>query len=228
MWWMGLREFNIHLCFLKLQWLKKNNFQNFFKKFSIFNFRFRQNLNAPMFPKYSHDHQKIFSQILVGNFTISQFQCLFFLSSPVGWSWAIYSGTCPGACWSFALIFCGSPAYCTNSGYTAAPVWCPDLSPCSGDGILAHFSGCLSCWSVRARLQNFRAHKLKAIISEYLRFWARRTPTETRKPCKAYKRTIDIVKAIICLHCQIVKVRKEAGRIRLFLFIFFYIFINAI
>nr|DAL06775.1 MAG TPA: hypothetical protein [Caudoviricetes sp.] len=35
-------------------------------------------MNAPMFLKYSHDHQKIFSQILVGNFTISQFQCLFF------------------------------------------------------------------------------------------------------------------------------------------------------
>ena len=42
---------------------------------------------------------------------------------------------------------------------------CPDLPPCSGDGIRAHFSGCLSCWYVRACLQNFRAHKLKAIIS---------------------------------------------------------------
>nr|DAD72724.1 MAG TPA: hypothetical protein [Siphoviridae sp. ct7EW56] len=75
--WMGLREFNIPLCYGKLPRPKKNNFQNFFKKFSIFSFRFQQDLNAPLFHKYSHDHRKIFSQILVGNFTISQFQCLF-------------------------------------------------------------------------------------------------------------------------------------------------------
>ena len=197
---MVLREFNIPQCYRKLPRLKKNNFQNFFKKFSIFWILPWQILNAPMFLKYSHDHQKIFSQILVGNFTISQFWCLFFWSLPVGWSWAIYSGDCPGACWSFALICCRSPEYCTNAGYTAAPVWCPDLPPCSGDGIRAHFSGCLSCWSVCAWLQNFRAHKLKAIISEFLHLWTRRTPTEQRKPYKAYKRTIDIVKAIICLY----------------------------
>ena len=75
---------------------------------------------------------------------------------------------------------------------------------------------------IRTWLQNFRAHKLKAIISEYLRMWTCRTPTEPRKPYKAYKYTIDIVKAIICLYCQIVNVRKEAGRIRLLLFVFFY------
>ena len=42
---------------------------------------------------------------------------------------------------------------------------CHDLPPCSGDGIRAHFSGCLSCWYVRAWLQNFRAHKLKLIFA---------------------------------------------------------------
>ena len=80
---MVLREFNIPLCYEKLPRPKKNNFQNFFKKFSIFNFRFWQNLNAPLFPQYSHDHQKIFSRILVGNFTISQFLMSVFLISTV-------------------------------------------------------------------------------------------------------------------------------------------------
>ena len=167
-------------------------------------------MNAPLFPQYSHVHQKIFSRIFAGNFTMSQFWCLFSWFQPVGWSWAIYSGDCPGACWSFALICCGLPAYCTNAGYTAAPVWCPDISPCSGDGIRAHFSWCLSCWSVRAWLQNFRAQKLKSIASEYLHLRTRTTPTESRKPRKAYKPLIDIIKAIICLHFQIVKVRKMA------------------
>ena len=157
MWCMVLREFNIPLCYRKLPRLKKNNFQNFFKKFSIFNFRFWQDLNAPLFPQYSHDHQKIFSRILVGNFTISQFWCLFFWSLPVGWSWAIYSGYCPGACWSFALICCGSPEYCTNAGYTTAPVWCPDLPPCSGDGIrgaLLRVSFLLICPCMVAEFQS--------------------------------------------------------------------------
>ena len=64
---------------------------------------------------------------------------------------------------------------------------------------------------IRACLQNFSAHKLNAIRCEYLHLLTRRTPTETRKASKAYKSLIDIIKAIICLYRQIVKVRKEAG-----------------
>ena len=86
------------------------------------------------------------------------------------------------------LIFRHAPAM--ESGRTSPGVFIADL--------------------VLAWLQNFRAHKLKAIISEYLHLWTRRTPTEPHKPYKTYKSLIDIIKAIICIHCQIVKVRKMA------------------
>ena len=163
---MVLREFNIPLCYEKLPRLRKNNFQNFFKKFSIFWILPWQNLNVPLFPKYSHDHQKFFSRILVGNFTISQFWCLFFWSLPFGWSWAIYSVYCPGAWWSFALICCGLPAYCTNAGYTAAPVWRPDLSPCSGrwnQGALLRVPFLLICPCVAAEFQSaqIKGHQMR-------------------------------------------------------------------
>ena len=63
----------------------------------------------------------------------------------------------------------GAVAYCRHIAQMPdiplRRLGCPELPPCSGDGIRAHFSGCLSCLSVRAWLQNFRAHKLKAIIS---------------------------------------------------------------
>ena len=48
-------------------------------------------------------------------------------------SWMILD--LPGRVLILSLIFYGSAAYCTNAGYTAVPVWCPDLSPCSGDSV---------------------------------------------------------------------------------------------
>ena len=102
-------------------------------------------------------------------------------------SWLILD--LPGRVLIPSLICHGSAAYCTNAGCTAAPVWCPDLTPCSFDVILLHFSGCISCRSARAWHQNFRAQKLKSIASEYLRMWTRTTPTEPHKPCKTYKYT---------------------------------------
>ena len=67
------------------------------------------------------------------------------------------------ASWSFAML------RQSNTGRTSPGVFLVDL--------------------VQARLQNFRAQKLKDIASEYLRMWTRTTPTEPRKPCKTYKYT---------------------------------------
>ena len=38
---------------------------------------------------------------------------------------------------------------------------CPDLPPCSGDGIRAHFSGCLSCWSCPGVFAEFQSAQIK-------------------------------------------------------------------
>ena len=69
-----------------------------------------------------------------------------------------------------SLICCGSLTYYANAGYTAAPVWCPDLSTCSGDsvpGAPAMASVLLIFTGVATEFHS--AHKLNAIICEYLR-----------------------------------------------------------
>ena len=159
--WMVLQEFNIPLCYGKLPRPKKNNFQNFFKKFSIFWILPWQNLNVPLFPQYSHDHQKIFSQILVGNFTISQFWCLFFyLHRPADLGRSI-----PGTVLARSDRLRWSVADRRNIAQIPdIPMrrfWCPDLSPCSGDGIRAHFSSCLSCWSYHGVFAEFQSAQIK-------------------------------------------------------------------
>ena len=196
-----MREFNIPLCYEKLPRLRKNNFQNFFKKFSIFNFRFWQNLNAPLFPQYSHDHQKFFSRILVGNLTISQFWCLFFyLHRPADLGRSI-PGTVRARAdrlrWSVAdrrhiaqipdiplrrfgvLIFRHAPAM--ESWRTSPGVFLADL--------------------VRSRLQNFSAHKLKAITRWYCTFERVECPQRHANHTRHINTLIDIINAIICLYC---------------------------
>ena len=100
------------------------------------------------------------------------------------WCW-----TRPFARWSFRWSVAYRRHITQTPDIPLRRFGCPDLSPCSGDGTRAHFSGCLPCWSARAWQQNFRAQKLKSIVCEYLHLWTRTTPKETREQRKAYKYT---------------------------------------
>ena len=143
-----------------------------------------ENLNPPPVPLYRLKNQNgVFDEFykIFVKFGLENWKW-FILVAARGWYW-----TCPGAFWSFRWSVTDQRHIAQIPDIQLRRFVCNDLLPCYGGGILLHFPGCLSCWSDRERLQNFRAQKLKAIAREYLHLWTRTTPTEPRKPCKTYK-----------------------------------------
>ena len=139
--------------------IKKICFQKIFHKK---NFKSGRILTPPPVPLYRLKNQKgVFDEFykIFVKFGLENWKW-FILVAARGWYW-----TCPGACWSFRWSVADRRHIARTPDIPLCQFVCNDLLPCYGYGILLHFSRCISCWSVWAMLQNFRAQKLKAIAS---------------------------------------------------------------